>query len=106
MPYPAPQVAKGAVVTKPGDQDSLCSRRARDRFERRREKWITRAVLAGEIDARQLSDYHWRIWLTAKPSYTVDYWPRTGTIRLPKGKNRTRRGPPKVVLELLRERSR
>lgn len=51
------------------------------------ERALVRAVAQGWLDARQLSEYHWRVWNPARPKEIVDYWPRTGKWQVMYGKN-------------------
>lgn len=57
---------------------------ARSRFwtsrAERYEAQLARLVLDGVLDARQLSDHHWRVWKVGAEQHSVDYWPRTGTV--------------------------
>ena len=74
-------------------------RRKRFCIEEKREKQIAKLVVAGVIDARQCSDYHWKVWLTDRPDVVADYWPRTGTIVSPRGNGR---GGPRKVIAILK----
>ena len=75
------------------------ARRKRDHIETKREVQLTKLVVTGTIDARQPSEYHWKIWLVGRPDIVADYWPRTGTIVSPRGKGR---GGPKRVVAILK----
>lgn len=55
-------------------------RAERDRREVEQEAQLARAVRAGEVDARQCSDYHWKVWNPRRPDLVVDFWPRSGKV--------------------------
>jgi hypothetical protein len=78
---------------------SSCERRR----ERRRERVITKVVLAGEFDARKLNDGHWRLWLIANPTFCLHYWPRTGEIQHLRSPKFTHHGKVRKVLKMLRK---
>ena len=45
-----------------------------------RERRLVKMVIDGQLDARQLTKYRWRVWLPQNPKLTLDYRTKPGTI--------------------------
>jgi hypothetical protein len=63
----------------PGHGQNMSVQRAR-RWEMD-EKALVKAVAQGRADARQMNEYHWRVWHPSRPGAWLNFWPSTGAIR-------------------------
>lgn len=56
------------------------ARAMRSRSEARFTEELERLMAAGSLGGEHFGNGHWRLWNPARPSNTVDYWPRTGAL--------------------------